>query len=96
MLNLVVSAALFGVVLGQFFKVMILFPANVLSILYIVDASPYSNVGPAPIALKTVVLIPGTTVGFVLGQTVFHVSDLLHWLRTRRTPPASRRLSSRQ
>jgi hypothetical protein len=98
MLNLVVVASLFGVLLGQFFKVLILVYANVLLILFlfIVAACTYSNDDPASIALKIAAVIPSTTVGFALGQTAFHVPDLLDWLRRRRTPPASERLLLRR
>ena len=87
---IIVLASLSGAALGQFFKVMILFPAAALSILFVLAASAYGDDGPAWIALKIVVLLTGLTVGFVLGQTVFHIPDVLRRLRTRRIHSASR------
>ncbi len=82
---LVALTALFGIILGQFFKVYIIIPANVLSIVFILATSGYLNDGPVWLVLKIMVLIPSITVGFVLGQTVFHIPDLLQWVRTHRT-----------
>lgn len=93
MMTFVFSALLFGAILGQFFKVMILFPADALLILFILAASAYSNDGPTSIALKIAILIPSNAVGYALGQSVFHIPDLWHWLRTHRTSHAKSRLA---
>jgi hypothetical protein len=89
MSTLVVLASLFGAVLGQFFKVIILFPATALSILLIIAASEYGDDGPAWIALKIMALIPSISVGYVLGGTVFHIPDILQRLRAHRMHSAT-------
>jgi hypothetical protein len=94
MITLILLALLFGAILGQFFKVVILFPADAVLILFILVASAYSNDGLASVALKIAVLIPSNAVGYALGQSVFHIPDLWHWLRTHRALQVkSRRLS---
>jgi len=91
MITLVVSALLFGVILGQFFKVLALVLSDVLLVLIVLAASAYSSDGPASIGLKLAVLITSNAVGYALGQSVFHIADLLHWLRTQRTTPVKSR-----
>jgi hypothetical protein len=89
MVCVVALAALFGVILGQFFKVPILFLANGFSILLVLPAFAYLDDRPSGIAVKIMLLTPSISVGFVLGQTLFHIPYLFHRRRTlRKTRPS--------
>jgi hypothetical protein len=77
MISLVVLASLFGAVLGKFFKVMVIFPANFLSILLVLTESNYSDDDSLSIFSKVIAVIPSISTCYLIGYTVIHIPYLL-------------------
>jgi hypothetical protein len=85
MASFALLSLLFGWILGQFFKVLILVPAGGVAFLLVLAVSIAGSDAPLQIALKIIVINSMLPVGYILGQAVFYVPGIIRRMqKTRR------------
>ena len=84
---LIIGTVLLGMVLGRFFKVMVLIPAGALTLALVVASSVYFGHGFPRAVLEFVVLTASLQIGYVFGLLASFVPRV--WQR-RRKPRADK------
>ncbi|MCI0467108.1 MAG: hypothetical protein L0Y57_08910 [Beijerinckiaceae bacterium] len=68
MISILLSSLIAGMVLGHFFKVLILVPAGLLAIVLVLSAALYAGDDLPQVILQIGITIPSLAVGYFAGQ----------------------------
>lgn len=92
---IIIGGALFGAVLGRFFKVFILVPTCALAVILILAKPGLADVPWTQSLLEIVVLIASLQIGYAVGLVASNTPVLLQSARKSWSPHASRSLHIR-